>query len=275
LTFSFRFPLEAGWKIVDLEGDMIKEVVFGTYNKAFAITHEGINLNAVFNYTFSLLDSYSDGQNGRAIIYLGVTADDNQIIGYYDSELHSFEEEYNIAFQASEAGIVTLSFPTGAPSFSPSNGPSAIPSNALSLEPTSPTSSLVPTLEEIDITIEIQLDNYTSETGWKIIDIEGKTNLEAPPGTYRERYSTVYTEIKLGAGFDYFFIFFNAYEDGQNGRAIIYLGTSADESKIVGYYDHEYHSFVNEYVVSFLASEDGILAGIFPSASPSDPLPLP
>jgi len=163
------------------------------------------------------------------------------------------------------------------PSVLPSRKPSSMPS--VSLAPTTATSrrpssmpsiSQEPTMGPVNVTIELELDQYPSETGWKIEDLDGNTLSSVSSGSYATSYSTIYKEVLVASGLNYTFSLLDSFGDGQNGHVIIYLGDKADFNKILGFYDYSQgNSFTRVYEILFLASEEGIVENAFPTNSPT------
>lgn len=99
-----------------------------------------------------------------------------------------------------------------------------------------PLSSPVP--NSATITIQLQLDFFTRETGWSLETIDGIVLRKVEPNTYVEEFSTITESISVASGRWYDIVLTDTSGDGfccrrGAGYVTIFLGDAIDYSKVL------------------------------------------
>jgi hypothetical protein len=144
------------------------------------------------------------------------------------------------------------SLPSDEPSLVPSDIPSLVPSDAPSLVPSAhptvflenwlesaPTSApqtaatepfRTVSTEHVKVTVRIDFDEFSSETGWMIVDDNGETLVGFPIGSYSDNEFVVEQDVLLEPGREYEFIIEDLMGDGLSfntpgSYAVVYENT--------------------------------------------------
>lgn len=196
------FPAETGYRIDSMEGEVIREVLPGTYGSTqdFVTIREEFQVSLDGNFTLTILDSFGDGLRSPVYLYLDYEAN-NQTLGNYDPDTdNAYFNEFSIPFRASAKGIVQV-FPTSAPT-----GPTAAPSGA----PSAPTASPAPSSLETEVFIEILTTTFGSEMGWIIETIDGEELYSVGSGNYSS-FSEFNETVLLPQNEDFVFTVVDSY----------------------------------------------------------------
>jgi len=125
-----------------------------------------------------------------------------------------------------------------------------------------------PPMGETNVLIEIELDLFPDETSWRIKDASGQGVASVKPGSYTNSVDpTVFKIVSLSVDAGYTFILKDSFGDGFKGKLTLYLGDSADPTKIIGLFDGgapgDRFAGKNKQI-AFVAGESGILSGPAP-----------
>ena len=166
-----NFPQETGVSISSVING--KNVTFlqrreGYYKQSHLLVVEKVQIPEGINAVITLTDKASDGfccENGGG--YFQVYSSDGAVIV---DERANFEH------------ITTSSFIVGEPESPPPTGSS------------SPSTSLAPSFDHFPITIAIQLDQWSGETGLYVESASGETLFEWPTGNFTDLSSTLFVD---------------------------------------------------------------------------------
>lgn len=231
LTFIFvefeldQFPEETSWIVRDSSNSRVGGVSQNEYDNLsqFATTSKTLSVPVDSAYTFILRDSFGDGFQGKLTVYLGNSADQNKIIGYYDGS-NSFETfgRKRIDFVAGNSGII--------------GGPAPLPDGLVA------------------VVVTVTLDSWPEETSWKIKDVATNSFVQGAsvkPGfyTYDAPGSTVEHTVNLPKDSQYKFILKDSIGDGLEGHVTLYAGTAG--GVVLGEYNELATTFTNKHVFNF------------------------
>jgi len=242
-----QYPAETGWKLVQKDtNEVVHQVRPGAYTRPHGMITKHFELQASMEYTLYLEDSYGDGllsssKGGSLKIWMDLIDNDDDLImlAYYDG---SFRFSHGISFVTSEDHRLSYSIPTMPPSATPSSNPSGT--------------------ELVDITVELLLDQYPDETGWKLVNNHQQVLYEVLPGTYRQRNALEYEVLSLERDQEYTLVLEDSYGDGMEGGVQVYFGTTPDANRMLVSYDSLVDRvFRKEVELSFWASSDFYIVG--------------
>jgi hypothetical protein len=144
----------------------------------------------------------SDGFGGNVTLYLGPEPAFDAVIFYYSGYLADPFLFYSANFSTSEDATIPV-FPTVAPT-SPTSTPSGAPS--------APTVSPAPSGSEVQVLVQIVLDLYASETGYRILSSSTDEVLhEVEPGSFVSSNAMVSEVVLLPREQDFTFLILDEY----------------------------------------------------------------
>ena len=131
-----------------------------------------------------------------------------------------------------------------------------------------PTNAPGPNLPKTDVLVQVRMDAFPTEIGWRIVDpITGAVEIQRSPGTYFLEDQVVQETVSVTEGGNYILDMFDQAGDGVCcahgfGEASVFWGTSADPNKRLAYTDGRY---LGRLQLPFTASSAGIDSGPNPN----------
>jgi hypothetical protein len=120
--------------------------------------------------------------------------------------------------------------------------------------------------------VAIDLDSWTSETFWRIKDGSGRIVVEGGDYGDQPAFATVTELVSLESDTEFTFVLGDAFGDGLDGRANVFLGDEMNYNKLLGYYDYSmYGLFGSRYEFTFVAGDSGIVSNPYGTTVPTDP----
>jgi hypothetical protein len=111
ITFD-QYAFETGYRIETSLGFVAHEVLPGVLGAISSIEiSETITLSSGADYVFFITDSFGDGFNGRATVYLGDTPMEDRVLAYHGPNAPNFNFQKAFPFIPSEEGILDVIIP--------------------------------------------------------------------------------------------------------------------------------------------------------------------
>lgn len=260
------WPSETGWRLETADGDVIKEVLPGTYTVGSANVRDEFTLRYDEMYNLVILDSFGDGLQGEVVVYFE-SEKETAILAYFSSALAIFSTELSLPFLASIEGVVQV-FPTMSPT-TPTGAPSAAPS--------APTFSPAPSSKDVEIYLTFITDAFPIESGYVVSNNVGETIAEVEAGRFEEPFLAYNQTIVVSENEDFLFTITDTYGDGFDGTVIAYFGDEPAVGKVIMFYGPDEGLGAGAYTsynLTFRSSGDATIP-IFPTSAPTLPTAAP
>jgi len=231
ITIAVQFDQwasETGFSISSvLDGKVLREWSPGSFVEPNQRFVETVQLPYNSEVIFKLIDSGGDGfccvyGDGSVTIFSGNDATDESAV--IESKTGEFQSELSFSFRVGPP-------PTSPPTVT--SVPTASNTNSISGHPTF---SSPPSVLSLEVTVVVQFDKYSAETGWFIDSADGTKNYVARPlGYYENEPSGKAVEtIKLPQGLSYRFKIIDLFGDGTccwagAGYYAMYEGKNIDD----------------------------------------------
>lgn len=210
ITIAVQFDQwasETGFSILSLDGTVLYEWAPGSFSEPNQHFNETVQLPYESEVIFNAIDSGDDGfcclfGDGSITIFAGDnSADESAII---ESKTAEFQSDLSFSFWVGPPPSSTPTV-TSTPTFSNTNSVSGPPT----------TSSQLSALSS-EVTVVLQFDKYSAETGWFIDSADGTKNYVARPlGYYEfEQSKKIVETISLPEGHSYRFRIIDLMGDG-------------------------------------------------------------
>jgi hypothetical protein len=270
ITFD-KYPSEVSWALyhhpISNKGPLANSSKF-SYNLPHSTVNEIFYLVENKAFEFIIEDSYGDGiccieGNGSYALYFGDES----------TGIPIFEAVGNYEFGRKH--IFTATQPSMSPSLTPSH--SQLPTTT-SQPSNSPSMSMSPSINEVFVTLDIQLDKYAYEVDWQIYKANTDPTSSKPlvyGGNYDNDMSDklVSHTFSLEYNTDYKFYIQDGHGDGiccsnGYGYAILYFGKKDDKTIPILNVDGKYGA---SGVYTFKTSPTPIITSAPTNAQPSFP----
>jgi len=229
MTIDLQFDqwaTETGISILSLDGNVLYEWSPGFFgaNQRFV---ETLQLPYESEVIFRATDSGGDGfcctyGDGSITIYAGNDAADETAV--IESKTGEFQSELSFSFLVGPP-------PTSSPAVT--SIPTASKTNSIS---GSPTITSQPSVRSLEVTVVVQFDKYSAETGYFIDSADGTTNYVARPLGYfqNEQSGKAVETFALPEGLSYRFKIIDLFGDGTccwagAGYYAVYEGKNIDD----------------------------------------------
>mmetsp|Transcript_6527 Transcript_6527/g.13774 ORF Transcript_6527/g.13774 Transcript_6527/m.13774 type:complete len:1564 (+) Transcript_6527:120-4811(+) len=229
MTIDLQFDqwaTETGIFILSLDGNVLYEWSPGSFgaNQRFV---ETLQLPYESEVIFRATDSGGDGfcctyGDGSITIYAGNDAADETAV--IESKTGEFQSELSFSFLVGPP-------PTSSPAVT--SIPTASKTNSIS---GSPTITSQPSVRSLEVTVVVQFDKYSAETGYFIDSADGTTNYVARPLGYfqNEQSGKAVETFALPEGLSYRFKIIDLFGDGTccwagAGYYAVYEGKNIDD----------------------------------------------
>ena len=210
ITIAIQFDqwaTETGISITSLDGDVLYEMSPGSFAEPNQRFVETVQLPYESEVIFSATDEGGDGfccmyGDGSISIFSGSGTEDQSAL--IESKTAEFQSELSFSFRVGEP-------PSAAPAvtFIPTASKTILISE-------SPTVTSQPTVRSLEVTVVVQFDKYSAETGFFIDSADGLTNFVARPLGYfqNEQSKKVVETFVLPEGLNYRFKIIDLFGDG-------------------------------------------------------------
>lgn len=204
------FPLETGWSITNkLTRQVLVDIPQETYLTPRSTVQETVLLSKGGTFEFQIRDAHGDG--------LGSTTPGNYIVslGHNPGGAVLVSGEGNFGYTQTRDFVVPLEYDD------PDDG------------------TYVPIIldGQIPLTVQIQLDNYPQEIGWRVerLGLEVEEIMRVPPGIYNVPGMVVTQTLILDEGELYHFRIYDILDNGiDNGFFKLFLGaTNTDDDSML------------------------------------------
>jgi hypothetical protein len=228
-----QFPNETGYRIESQNGDIIREILPGTYDSRRKTIRKTLSVTPEKYYNLVLLDAGGDGLLSPVYIFLESVGDD-RLLAFFDPTKDFFRFELSIQFHASQSGIIPL-----LGSLAPSLPPTTSHNNSTNMFP-----SVAPTTQT-GIPISIIFDFPASNVGWSLrskgrqVPIAAKLPFQASPT------EIVHVLKNDGPVWMEFFIYANGTDGNLDSATGSYTILSGDEVLATG--DHDFGAARSHY----------------------------
>ena len=230
ITIAIQFDqwaAETGISLSSLDGKVLREWPPGSFSVPNQRFVETIQLPYESEVIFRATDSGGDGfccvyGDGAITIFAGDDATDESAM--IESKRGEFQSELSFSFRVGPP-------PTSSPTVT--LVPTVASTNAIS---ESPTVTAQPSIRSLEVTVVVQFDKYSAETGYFIDSADGTTNYVARPLGYFENESLgkVVETFSLPEGLNYRFKIIDLFGDGTccwagTGYYAVYEGTNVND----------------------------------------------
>jgi hypothetical protein len=228
-----QFPNETGYRIESQDGDVIREMLPGSYDSRRRTIRKTLSVTAEKYYNLVLLDSGGDGLLTPVYIFLESVGDD-RLLAFFDPTTDFFNFELSIQFQASRSGIIPLMG-----SLPPSLPPTISYDNITNMFP-----SVAPTTQT-GTPVSIVFDFPAPNVGWSLRSEGKQVPIAMKLPFHPSPTELVHMVQNDGPLWMEFFIYVNGTDSNLDSATGSYTILSGDEVLATG--DHDFGIARNHY----------------------------